>query len=202
VLLLLIHLEFQVPEFQMCYLCSKRVGEIRVPVLVVQLPLRVLPCRLEHFPFTNLVAQPAQLRLAGLAGQSRGQFTVVGSAWEIQLLIPLNHLIKPPDSRINMGKSEKKSKKTVTEVVAMDVDVSVDGTKAEGEGPSYEDRLKAASEIAHPMASKKLTRKVLKTVKKGNWQKLGFSSLISKSCKGKKCKTWSQGSGEGSEEGE
>jgi hypothetical protein len=101
-----------------------------------------------------------------------------------------------------MGKSEKKSKKNVTEVVAMDVDVSVDGTMAEGEGPSYEDRLKAASEIAHPMASKKLTRKVLKTVKKGNWQKLGFSSLIFTSCEGKKCKTWSQGSGEGSEEGE
>jgi len=69
-----------------------------------------------------------------------------------------------------MGKSEKKSRKSVaseTEGVAMDVDSTVDASKGDDEGPSYEDRLKAASAIAHPMSSKKLTRKVLKTVKKG-----------------------------------
>jgi len=39
------------------------------------------------------------------------------------------------------------------------------------EGPSYEDKLKFVSVIAQPMASKKLTKKVYKLIKKGSKQK-------------------------------
>ena len=37
----------------------------------------------------------------------------------------------------------------------------------ESSGKSYEDRVKYVSAIAHPLASKKLTKKVYKVVKKG-----------------------------------
>merc|ERR1712059_96296 len=39
------------------------------------------------------------------------------------------------------------------------------------EGPSYEDKLKFVSVIAKPMASKKLTKKVYKAIKKGSKHK-------------------------------
>ena len=39
------------------------------------------------------------------------------------------------------------------------------------EGPSYEDKLKFVSVIAKPMASKKLTKKVYKLIKKGSKNK-------------------------------
>merc|ERR1740123_732247 len=39
------------------------------------------------------------------------------------------------------------------------------------EGPTYEDKLKFVSVIAKPMASKKLTKKVYKIIKKGSKQK-------------------------------
>lgn len=44
---------------------------------------------------------------------------------------------------------------------------SLAGEGEEGDGPSYESRLKALSPIAQPLASKKLTKKLLKVVKKG-----------------------------------
>merc|ERR1712062_904312 len=45
-------------------------------------------------------------------------------------------------------------------------DVTVEG-EAAPEGPSYEEKLRFVSVIAKPMASKKLTKKVYKCIKKG-----------------------------------
>merc|ERR1711992_122540 len=50
-------------------------------------------------------------------------------------------------------------------------DVTVEGEVAEG--PSYEEKLRFVSVIAKPMASKKLTKKVYKVIKKGSKHK-GF----------------------------
>lgn len=92
----------------------------------------------------------------------------------------------PPITPTAMGKDkEKKSKKSKEETEdagaaaeAMDVDASpakgkekkaresMGGDADEGSGPSYESRLKALSPIAQPLASKKLTKKLLKVVKK------------------------------------
>merc|ERR1740116_244662 len=52
-------------------------------------------------------------------------------------------------------------------------DVTIEGAPDAAEGPSYEDKLRFVSVIAKPMASKKLTKKVYKVIKKGSKQK-GF----------------------------
>ncbi|KAJ3188051.1 snoRNA-binding protein [Irineochytrium annulatum] len=43
--------------------------------------------------------------------------------------------------------------------------------RAEKPAVDYEDRIKSVSQIAHPLASKKLTKKVLKTVRKASKSK-------------------------------
>ena len=43
-----------------------------------------------------------------------------------------------------------------------------DADESTAEGPSYEDKLKFVSVIAKPMASKKLTKKLHKLIKKGS----------------------------------
>ena len=48
-----------------------------------------------------------------------------------------------------------------------------DADESTAEGPSYEDKLKFVSVIAKPMASKKLTKKLHKLIKKGSKHK-GF----------------------------
>jgi len=58
-----------------------------------------------------------------------------------------------------MGKGEKQKKDTSV----MEESIL--------EGPTYEDKLKFVSVIAKPMASKKLTKKVYKIIKKGSKQK-------------------------------
>ena len=45
------------------------------------------------------------------------------------------------------------------------------------EGPSYEEKLKFVSCIAKPMASKKLTKKLYKLIKKGSKHKGKFKKL-------------------------
>jgi len=62
-----------------------------------------------------------------------------------------------------MGSGGKEKKKSG--------DVTVEGDVAEG--PSYEEKLRFVSVIAKPMASKKLTKKVYKVIKKGSKHK-GF----------------------------
>ena len=58
------------------------------------------------------------------------------------------------------------------------------------EGPSYEDKLRFVSVIAKPMASKKLTKKVYKLIKKGSKQKTyvrnGLKDVQSRIRKGEK----------------
>jgi len=49
--------------------------------------------------------------------------------------------------------------------------VAENGDETVTEGPSYEDKLKFVSVIAKPMASKKLTKKVYKVIKKGSKHK-------------------------------
>merc|ERR1719450_386056 len=49
--------------------------------------------------------------------------------------------------------------------------VTENGDDTISEGPSYEDKLKFVSVIAKPMASKKLTKKVYKVIKKGSKHK-------------------------------
>lgn len=46
-------------------------------------------------------------------------------------------------------------------------DEGEDAPDAEGKELSYEDKLKNCSQIADPMASKKLTKKIYKLIKKG-----------------------------------
>ena len=58
-----------------------------------------------------------------------------------------------------MGKGEKQKKDTSV----MEESIL--------EGPTYEDKIKFVSVIAKPMASKKLTKKVYKIIKKGSKQK-------------------------------
>ncbi|KAI8924947.1 50S ribosomal protein L30e-like protein [Entophlyctis helioformis] len=58
-----------------------------------------------------------------------------------------------------MGKESKKDKKAA----AVDMDTGADG---ETEEVSYETRLQAVNAVAHPLASKKLNKKLLKVVKK------------------------------------
>ena len=50
----------------------------------------------------------------------------------------------------------------------MDVDPKPSKTERPVVEIDYETRMKSVSSIAHPMASKKLNKKVLKVVKKGN----------------------------------
>merc|ERR1711909_176213 len=49
--------------------------------------------------------------------------------------------------------------------------VTENGDDTINEGPTYEDKLKFVSVIAKPMASKKLTKKVYKVIKKGSKHK-------------------------------
>jgi len=60
------------------------------------------------------------------------------------------------------GRKEKKEKSG---------DVTMEGDTTATEGPTYEDKLKFVSVIAKPMASKKLTKKIYKVIKKGSKQK-------------------------------
>lgn len=67
-----------------------------------------------------------------------------------------------------MGKESKKSKsdKTAAAVVATSPEKAASKDNEEG-GVDYEVRLKGLNAIAHPLAPKKLTKKIYKTVKKG-----------------------------------
>jgi hypothetical protein len=87
-------------------------------------------------------------------------------------------------------KKDKKDKKTQEDSMQVDSPSSSPSKTAADNTPSgkskasssekeevpYEVRAASVSAIAHPLASKKLTKKVLKTVKKGT---LFLSSLIS-----------------------
>ena len=76
-----------------------------------------------------------------------------------------------------MGKGEKQKDTSVMEESMV-------------EGPTYEDKLKSVSVIAKPMASKKLTKKVYKIIKKGSKQKTfvrnGLKDVQSRIRKGEK----------------
>jgi H/ACA ribonucleoprotein complex subunit 2 len=63
-----------------------------------------------------------------------------------------------------MGKGAKEKKEKSG-------DVTMEGDTTVTEGPTYEDKLKFVSVIARPMASKKLTKKVYKLIKKGSKHK-------------------------------
>lgn len=83
-------------------------------------------------------------------------------------------------------KKEKKEKKAAKETPKAEVaEVPVSSpAKEEKEVDRYEERLKAISPIAQPLANKKLTKKIYKVVKKG-WlyyysrRNLEFSSNLS-----------------------
>ncbi|KAJ3129686.1 snoRNA-binding protein [Nowakowskiella sp. JEL0407] len=62
-------------------------------------------------------------------------------------------------------------------------------TKSGSDAVDYETRVAACSEIAHPLASKKLTKKILKTVKKSAKAKVvkrGIKEVVKSLRKGKK----------------
>lgn len=44
-----------------------------------------------------------------------------------------------------------------------------EGVDAEGKEMSYEEKVNNCNPIAHPMAPKKLTKKIYKCIKKGNY---------------------------------
>ncbi|KAJ3103039.1 snoRNA-binding protein [Phlyctochytrium bullatum] len=74
-------------------------------------------------------------------------------------------------------KAEKKKKRLSTASSAADDDapeeqqedaMEVDGAKSAKPAVPYEERVKSVSKIAHPLASKKMTKKILKTVRKAS----------------------------------
>ena len=73
----------------------------------------------------------------------------------------------------NMG-GDSPTKKTKTTKTINEADSAAAGAAKEKEPVEYEVRLKAVSAIAHPLASKKLTKKVYKTIKKGESLPLFF----------------------------
>ena len=60
------------------------------------------------------------------------------------------------------GGKEKKDKSA---------DVTMEGDTTVSEGPTYEEKLRFVSVIARPMASKKLTKRIYKLIKKGSKHK-------------------------------
>lgn len=82
----------------------------------------------------------------------------------IPILSHSHTLPQPTQTTLTMAKEkkEKKAKETTEEQ-----EVETKAPKTEAVEVDYETRCQAVNGIAHPLASKKLTKKLLKTIKKG-----------------------------------